>query len=41
MDKDAPNFVAALIINIIIFIVIPLVMEYRRGYLFNLSDHFI
>lgn len=40
MDEDAPNFVAALIINIIIFIVIPLVMAYRRGYLFNISEHF-
>ena len=41
MDEDAPNFVAALIINIIIFIVIPLVMAYRGGYLFNVSEHFI
>lgn len=40
MDEDAPNFVAALIINIIIYIVIPLVMAYRRGYLFNISEHF-
>lgn len=39
MDEDAPNFVAALIINIIIYIVIPLVMAYRRGYLFNISEH--
>ena len=41
MDEDAPNFVAALIINIIIFIVIPLIMAYRRGYLVNVSEHFI
>lgn len=41
MDEDAPNFVAALIINIIIFIVIPLIMAYRCGYLFNVSEHFI
>ncbi len=40
MDEDAPSFVVALIINIIIFIVIPLVMTYRRGYLFNASEHF-
>lgn len=40
MDEDAPSFVVALIINIIIFIVIPLVMAYRRGYLFNVSEHF-
>lgn len=40
MDEDTPNFVVALIINIIIFIVIPLVMAYRRGYLFNISEHF-
>lgn len=41
MDEDAPNFVVALIINIIIYIVIPLVMAYRRGYLFNLCEHLI
>ena len=29
-----------LTLNIIIFIVIPLVMAYRRGYLFNVSEHF-
>lgn len=40
MDGNAPNFVAALIINIIIFIVIPLVMAYRRGYFFNIYVHF-
>ena len=40
MDEDAPNFTVALVINIIIFIVIPLVMAYRRGYLFNSSEHF-
>ena len=39
MKGDAPNFTVALIINIIIFIVIPLVMAYRRGYLFNISEH--
>lgn len=41
MDEDAPNFTVALIINIIIFIVIPVVMAYRRGYLFNFSEHFM
>lgn len=40
MDEDAPSFVVALIINVIIFIVIPLVMAYRRGYFFNISEHF-
>lgn len=40
MDEDTPSFVAALIINVIIFIVIPLVMAYRRGYFFNISEHF-
>lgn len=40
MDEDAPSFVLALIINIIIFIVIPLVMAYRRGYFFNSNEHF-
>lgn len=41
MDEDAPNFIVALVINIIIYIVIPLIMAYRRGYLFNISEHFI
>lgn len=40
MDEDAPNFIVALIINVIIFIVIPLVMTYRRGYFFNVNEHF-
>lgn len=40
MDEDAPSFIVALIINVIIFIVIPLVMAYRRGYFFNISEHF-
>lgn len=40
MDEDAPSFVVALIINVIIFIVIPLVMAYRRGYFFNVNEHF-
>lgn len=40
MDEDAPGFVAALIINVIIFIVTPLVLAYRRGYFFNISEHF-
>lgn len=39
MDEDAPSLIVALIINIIIFIVIPLVMAYRRGYFFNLGEH--
>lgn len=38
MDKDTPNFTIALIINIIIFIVIPLAMAYRRGYFFNVRE---
>lgn len=40
MDEDAPSFVVALIINVIIFIVIPWVMAYRRGYFFNTAEHF-
>ena len=40
MEEDAPNLIVVLVINIIIFIVIPLVMAYRRGYLFNISEHF-
>lgn len=39
MDEDAPSITIALIINIIIFIVIPLVMAYRRGYFFNFGEH--
>jgi hypothetical protein len=35
MDEDTPSFVVALIINVIVFIVIPLVMTYRRGYFFQ------
>ena len=40
MEGDAPNFTVALVINIIIYIVIPLVMAYRCGYLFNINEHF-
>jgi len=39
MDEDAPSLVVALILNIIIFIIIPLVMTYRRGYFFNVNKH--
>lgn len=41
MDEDAPSITIALIINIIIYIVIPLVMAYRRGYFFNIGEHCI
>ncbi len=41
MEEDTPNFTIALIINIIIFIVIPLAMAYRRGYFFNFGEHCI
>lgn len=40
MDEDTPDIAVALIINIIVYIVIPLVMAYRRGYFFNGSEHF-
>lgn len=33
MDEDAPNFTLAVIINLIIYIVIPSVIAYRKGYL--------
>lgn len=33
MDEDAPNFTLAVIINLIIYVVIPLVIAYRKGYL--------
>ena len=38
MDEDAPNIVVALIINGIIYVVIPLVMAYRRGYFINFGE---
>lgn len=38
MDEDAPNIVVALIINGIIFVIIPLIMAYRRGYFFNFGE---
>lgn len=41
MEEDTPSFTIALIINIIIFIVIPLAMAYRRGYFFNIGEHCI
>lgn len=40
MDGGAQSFVVALIINVIIFIVIPLVLAYRRGYFFNYDEQF-
>lgn len=40
MDEDTPNFTVALIINVIFYIVIPLVIAYRRGYFFNVNEHF-
>jgi len=39
MDEDAPSLTIALIINSIIFIVIPFVLAYRRGYFFNFGEH--
>lgn len=33
MDEDAPNFTLAVIINLIIYVVIPLVIAYRKCYL--------
>lgn len=33
MDEDSPNFTLAVIINLIIYIVIPLIITYRKGYL--------
>lgn len=40
MDEDAPNFTVVLIINVIIYIIIPLIMAYRRGYFLNVNEHF-
>lgn len=38
MDEDAPNIVVALIINGIIYVIIPLIMAYRRGYFINFGE---
>ena len=38
MEEDIPNLVVTLIINGIIFVVIPLVMAYRRGYFINFAE---
>lgn len=38
MDEDVPNIVVAFIINGIIFVVIPLIMAYRRGSFFNFGE---
>lgn len=38
MDEDAPNIVVALIGNIICYIVVPLILVYRRGYFFNFGE---
>ena len=35
---DAPNIVIAIIINVIFYIVVPLIMIYRRGYFINFSE---
>lgn len=35
---DAPNIVIAIIINVIFYIVVPLIMVYRRGYFINFSE---
>ena len=38
MDEDAPNIVVTIIINVIIFVVIPLIMAYRKGYFINFGE---
>jgi hypothetical protein len=38
LDEDTPNIVVTLIINGIIFMVIPLIMVYRRGYFINFGE---
>lgn len=37
MDEDASSLTLAVIINLIIYIVIPLIMAYRRGYFINVG----
>lgn len=38
MDEEAPNLVVTIIINVIIFVIIPLIMAYRRGYFINFGE---
>lgn len=38
MDEDAPNIVVTIIINVIIYVVIPLIMIYRKGYFINFGE---
>lgn len=38
MDEDAPNMIAALIGIVICYIVVPLIMIYRRGYFINFGE---
>lgn len=35
MDEDAPSLIGSLIICFIIYVIIPLILAYRRGYFFN------
>lgn len=38
MDEDAPNIIVALIGIGICYLVVPLIMVYRRGYFINFSE---
>lgn len=38
MDEDAPNIIVVLIFNICFYVVIPLIMLYRRGYFINFGE---
>lgn len=41
MDEDAPNIIGSLIICVVIYVIIPLIMAYRRGYFFNTKEKLV
>lgn len=38
MDEDAPSLIGSLIICVIKYVIIPLILVYRRGYFFNTKE---
>lgn len=40
MDEDAPSLTSALLMFSVIYVIIPLIMAYRRGYFFNACEKF-
>lgn len=41
MDEDAPSLIGSLIICVVIYVIIPLILAYRRGYFFNTKEKLI